>query len=280
MLRRADGKRVKNMEAMYAMMSYFMVHRYDALNYITEYLAYAPLHDYIMKKRKEGLALSHMELILAAYVRCVAEFPLLNRFVVNKRVYARNELCVSMVVLRPGDMDGTMTKVYFDKTDTIQDVHEKVQAFLEKNRAGAVTNSLDRVLQVLLRMSFLVSFAIGVLKFLDKHNLLPKALIDASPFHNSLVISNLASIRTNYIYHHLYDFGTSSLFITMGNSERRPVEDKEGNIHLERFMPLGIVMDERICTGSYFAKVFRRLQQYMEHPELLEVPPAVVNEDY
>jgi len=278
-MKRADGERVKNLEPMYAIASYFMVHRYDALNYITQYIEYRPMHEYIMKKRKEGIHISHMELVIAAFVRCVAEFPLLNRFIVNKRVYRRNELAVSMVVLRPGDNDGTMTKVYLDKKDTIFDVHRKIQDFLEAQRTVEANNSLDKILRLLINMGPVASFATGILRFMDKHGLLPKAIIDASPFHGSLVISNLASIRTNVIYHHLYDFGTSSLFITMGNSEKRPVEDKDGTIRLERFIPLGIVMDERICSGLYFAQVFRRMKQYFDNPELLELPPEKVVED-
>lgn len=276
---RADGKRVHNVEPMYAIVPYIMKYRYDSMNAITEYIPYRPMHDYIKAKRKEGHKFSHMTVLLAAYVRCVSEFPFLNRFVVNKKIYARNELCVSMVVLRPGDADGTMSKVYFDKTDTIYDVDRKINEFVSDNKAGEETNSTDKLMKVLLGIPGLVNLGVGVFKWMDKHGLLPKAIIDASPFHCSLVISNLASIRTNHIYHHLYEFGTSSLFITMGNSEDRPVYDKNGVVQLERHLPLGIVMDERICSGSYFARVFRRMSQYLNHPELLEVPPEKVVDD-
>ncbi len=276
---RADGKRVRNMEPMYAIIPYILKYRYDSMNYITEYIPYRPIHNYIRAKRKEGYRFSHMSVLLAAYTRCVAEFPFLNRFVVNKKIYARNELCVSMVVLRPGDADGTMSKVYFEKTDTIFDVDRKINEFVSGNRAGPETNSTDKLMKTLLSIPGLVNAGIGLFKWLDLHGLLPKAIIDASPFHCSLVISNLASIRTNHIYHHLYEFGTSSLFITMGNSVEKPVYDENGVVQLERHLPLGIVMDERICSGSYFARVFRRMSQYLEHPELLEVPPKTVVED-
>lgn len=276
---RRDGKRVRNVEPMYAVVPHIMEKRYDALNAITEYIPYNTIHDYIKMKRKEGVQFSHMSVILAAYVRCVSEFPLLNRFVVNKKIYARNELCVSMVVLRPGDLDGTMTKVYFEKTDTIYDVTRKIEEFLITNRASAETNSTDKLIKTLLGIPGLLNVGVRVFKLMDRYGWLPSSIIKASPFHCSLVISNLASIRTNYIYHHLYDFGTSSLFITMGNSEDRPVRRKDGTIDLERQLPLGIVMDERICSGSYFARVFRRMMQYLNDPTLLEQPPQTVIED-
>jgi len=111
---------------------------------------------------------------------------------------------------------------------------------------------------------------------LDRHGLLPKAIIDASPFHTSLVISNLASIRTNHIFHHVYEFGTTGILITMGNSREIP-KRVGGEIIHEKCMPLGIVMDERICSGSYFALAFRRMKKYLSNPSLLEAPPEVLN---
>ena len=99
-----------------------------------------------------------------------------------------------------------------------------------------------------------------------------------SPFHNSLCISNLASIRTNHIYHHCYEFGTTSVFITMGNLREVP-RRSGGEVVFERCIPLGVVMDERICSGSYFALAFRKIRKYLRNPELLELPPEVVNED-
>jgi hypothetical protein len=276
---RSDGKRVKNTEPMYALIPYIMPQRYDALNSVTVHLPYRPIHDYLVKKRKEGVRLSHMSLIIAAYLRCAAEYPLLNRFIMKKKIYAHNDFTVSMVVLRPGDMDGTMTKVALEMTDTIFDVNRKIMEFLEQNKAAQETNATDTLMSRLLAVPGLVSAGVGLIKFADRHGLLPKKLIDASPFHCSLLISNLASIRTNHIYHHIYEFGTAGVFITMGNSIEKPEYDANGVVQLNRYIPCGVVMDERICSGSYFARVFRRLQQYLNDPSLLELPPRVVTED-
>ena len=120
---------------------------------------------------------------------------------------------------------------------------------------------------------------VGIFKWLDKHGLLPKSIIKASPFHTSLVISNLASIRTNHIYHHCYEFGTTSIIITMGNT-REVAKRRGGEIYFEKCMPLGVVMDERICSGSYFAIAFRRFKGYLADPSLLEGPPEVLNKEF
>ena len=194
----------------------------------------------------------------------------------KKKIYAHNDFTVSMVVLRPGDMDGTMTKVRFDLGDTVFDVNRKIMEFLEKNKAAQETNATDTLMRRLLAVPGLVSAAVGLIKFADRHGLLPQKLIDASPFHCSLLISNLASIRTNHIYHHIYEFGTAGVFITMGNSIEKPEYDKNGVVQLSRHIPCGVVMDERICSGSYFSRVFRRLQQYLNDPSLLELPPEKI----
>ena len=99
-----------------------------------------------------------------------------------------------------------------------------------------------------------------------------------SPFHMSLGITNLASIRTNHIYHHCYEFGTTSVFLAMGNSREVP-KRKGGEIVFEKTIPIGVTMDERICSGSYFARVFRRMMQYLRDPALLELPPEKVEDD-
>lgn len=275
---RKDGTRVRGADAMYTLIPYVMKHRYDAMNMIEIDIPIAGMQAYLNQKRKEGFQMSHLGVVLAAYLRTAAEYPLLNRFVVNKRIYARNEFAVAMVVLKPGETEGTMSKMYFDMTDDIFDVHRKMDAYIERNRQAGDTNATDDLMRTLLRIPGLANVGVGLFKLLDKYGLLPKSLIDASPFHASLVVTNLASIRTNHIYHHLYEFGTSSLFVALGNM-REVARRVKGEIVFERCLPMGIVMDERICSGSYFARVFRRFRQYLLDPSLLEGPPIAVQVD-
>nr|MDD6336408.1 2-oxoglutarate dehydrogenase [bacterium] len=110
---------------------------------------------------------------------------------------------------------------------------------------------------------------------LDKHGWLPKKLIDASPFHASFLISNLASINTNHIYHHCYDFGTTSVTMTMGNA-REVARRNRDEVFFERCLPLGVVLDDRICSGKHYALAFERFQEYLRDPALLETPPQQV----
>lgn len=276
---RADGKRLKNIDPMYTVASYIMNKRTDAMNMITVDVPLEPIQRFLNDKRKEGAVISHMAVIISAYIRTMAEYPELNRFIVNKKPYARNEIAVGMVVLKAGNAEhGTMSKMYFDRSNTVYDVNRIIDEYVESNRYEAENNGTEKIIKFLLSVPGILPVGVALFKFLDKHGLLPKAIIDMSPFHMSLGISNLASIRTNHIYHHCYEFGTTSVFITMGNS--REVPKRKGNeIIFEKCMPLGVVMDERIASGAYFAMAFRRLSHYLRHPELLEVPPEKIVED-
>lgn len=276
---RRDGKRLKGTDAMYTVAAHIMAKRSDSMNMITIDIPLEPMHKYLNKARSEGHKISHLALIIAAYLRTVAEFPELNRFVVNKRFYARNEFAVGMVVLKAGDRShGTMSKCFFEIDDTVLEVNDKINSYVEKNRSLESNNKTERLINTLLSLPGLLRFGVPVLKWLDKVGLLPKSIIDASPFHISLAISNLASIKTNHIYHHCYDFGTTSVFITMGNA--REVPKKVGDeIVFERCMPMGVVMDERIASGGYFAMAFRKFRKYLENPEVLEQKPEKVIPD-
>lgn len=277
---RADGIKLKNVDPMYYIASFVMDKRYDAMNMITIDIPLENISKYLKEKRKQGINMSHIAVILAAYVRVVAEFPELNRFIVNKKPYARNELSVSMVVLKAGSNGhGTMSKMYFDKKNTVFEVNDIINKYVDENRNEPDNNGTEKLMKFLLSVPGLMPLGVKVIKFMDKHGLLPKSVIDMSPFHASLLISNLASIRTNHIYHHVYEFGTTSIGITMGNTREVP-KRKGDEIYFEKCMPLGVVMDERIASGSYFAMAFRKLRMYLRNPEIMETPIETVVEDY
>ena len=276
---RADGRRLRNTDPMYKVAAHIMDKRIDSMNMTTIDIPYEPLQQYINKKRKEGINISHMALIIAAYLRTASQFPEVNRFIVNKKVYARNEFAVGMVVLKSlKDHNGTMSKMYFKPDNTIFDVNSIINTYVAENQETPENNKTEKMIRILLSFPGLLTFGVKFFKFLDKHGLLPKAIIDISPFHMSLGITNLASIRTNHIYHHCYEFGTTSIFMAMGNL--REVAKRRGKeIVFEKCLPIGVTMDERICSGSYFASAFRYMKKYLANPELLEVPPEKVIED-
>ena len=275
---RKDGRRIKTSQPMYQVAMHVMAERNDSMNMIQLDIKQDPIRKYIRAKKEEGHTISHLAVILASYVRTVSEYPLLNRFIVNKRLYARNEIAVGMVVLKPNDTEGTMNKMYFKPENTIFEIQNILDEYVEKNRETGDTNSTDKLISFLLSIPGLCRFGVNMLKFLDKHNILPRKIIEASPFHCSMTITNLASIGTNYIYHHVYNFGTTSMIIAMGNTEEKPVK-RHGTIEFDKVIPLGVVMDERIASGCQYALAFKRMEHFLMNPTELEVPPEKVVED-
>ena len=136
----------------------------------------------------------------------------------------------------------------------------------------------DKLMATLLSIPGLARFGINIIRWMDWHGLLPKSVIDASPFHCSMTITNLASIGTNYIFHHVYNFGTTSMIMAMGNTRDDPVK-RHGEIVFDKVIPIGLVMDERIADGALFALACRKLQAILQDPSVLEQPPAEVKED-
>lgn len=276
---RKDGIRLKNADPMYTVAAHIMNKRTDSMNMITLDIPIEPIQKFINNQRKEGRTVSHMAVVLTAFLHTVAEYPELNRFVVNSNIYARNEIAISMVVLKAGQADhGTMAKMYLEPQFNVFEVNDAIEKFVEENRNAPDNNGTEKAIKFLLSIPGILRIGVSLARFADKHGLLPKSIIDISPFHNTLVISNLASIRTNHIYHHIYDFGTTSLMLTMGNSREVP-KRKGSEIVFEKCMPIGLVMDERICSGSYYAMAFRKMNSLFKNPELLMNAPAEIKKD-
>ena len=271
---RPDGKRVKNLKPFFEIVPYIMNKRVDAQNYITQEVDIAPLRDYINSKRGQGLGLSHLSVVIAAYVRLIKEFNQLNYFVVNKKIYERNHICISFVTLKDNggdeEIEQTVIKLEFDKDDDIFEVTKKINDAIEENRKVETKNNMDKFISKLMHIPGLATGAVGFLKFLDRYGLLPRFIVNLSPFHTSMFITNMASIRSNHIYHHLYEFGTTSVFLALGQNKKNLELQKDGTVAEKMVMPIGVVTDERIASGHYYTSAFRRFEKYLLNPELLE----------
>lgn len=271
---RADGKRLKNLKPFFEIIPYIMNKRVDSQNYIKQEIDSAPIKAYIDSYRGKGYGISHLSIFIAAYLRTVEEHPALNYFVVNKKIYERNHFCVSFVVLKSdgGDerTEQTVLKSFFTKEDDIFTISKAVNDAVLQNRDVKTNNSMDKLLSKLMHFPGLATFSVGFVKVMDHFGLLPRKVIDASPFHTTLFITNMASIRSNYIYHHVYEFGTTSVFCSLGNQEQKLSLKSDGTVTAKNVIPLGIVTDERIASGHYYTMAFRTFKKYLSNPKLLE----------
>lgn len=281
---RPDGRALKKgVDPITRLTPYIMIERSDAQCFSTQHLDSEIISAYLQQQREQGHKISVMSLIIAAYVRTVSQYPALNRYVVGRTLYARKELCVSFAIVKlksQTEFLETTVKIYFDPYDTIYDVARKVEDAIAKNRGVETENSTDRIAKAVFAVPGLVRLVVGVLKGLDRIGLLPKSIINASPFHTSMFITNMGSINMNELHHHLYNFGTTTVFLGLGKREYRLKVTRDGKVGYKRYYPLATVTDERVAAGAMYGMAFDLFSTLLRHPERLETPPEKVLYDY
>ena len=280
---RYDGRRLRSLSPFYQITPYIMRRRSDAQDYFEDRIEIGAAEAWLRRLRDGGRPdIGFLHLFLAVLVRTMALRPRLNRFVAGQRIYARNEILVSLALKKRlhEDSPETTVKMAFLPTDTIFDVADKVNAAVEANKAAESSNQTDRAARLfMLCPGFLVRFLVWGLRCLDYAGLLPKAIHRASPFHASAFVTDLGSLGIRPIYHHLYDFGTTSIFVAFGSKERGRELDEEGLPRARKHISVKIVNDERICDGHYYASAFKYMLGLFRRPEELETRPPSVARD-
>lgn len=253
-----------------------MSRRYDATNFCKVEFDMEHLQKFLRQLRAQGHTIGVMDAVITAFARLLQKTPELNRFIANKKVYQRNHVCVSFVILKRTEvaMAESAIKVYIEPEDDLLEISRKIRTAIAENEGIQDENAMDRFINRLMSLPLLPGLLVGLIKFADRRGILPRKIIDLSPFHTSMFISNLASIQMDAVYHHLYDFGTTSLFVTMGKPDRRFDEDGA----MKRMMALGISIDERICPGAVWAKALFEFKRNLEKPERLLNEPIAQEE--
>lgn len=278
---RKDGYKLKTIDPIARFTPYIMKKRYDALNTFADYIDVTETEKYCRNKIRNGQEnFGFMYVLLAAYVRTLAEYPGINRFVSGQRIYTRNNIEVIMAVKKKFTIDGeeTMIKVVFSPKDTIDEVYEKFSKVVMENQKEG-DSSFDKTAGLLNKIpGFFLRFVVWVFETLDYIGKLPVFLLDVSPFHGSMIMTSMATLGIKPVYHHLYDFGNLPVFVSYGKKRDELIMSK-GEIKAIKVIDFKAVTDERICDGYYFASAFKYWKKLVEHPESLENPPEVVKED-
>ena len=223
-MKRSDGRLLKSLRPFVQIIPYVMEKRSDAHNFTKQVLCAESIDKYIEEKKEQGFRLNYMHLFIACYVRLIAERPELNRFIMHNQIYQRNDIFVSMAIKRSLRDEGEETTVKFKFTgnESIYEITEIVNTKINEAMSYKVGTNTDKLAESVMSMpGFIKRSLVKTLKVMDMYNMLPKSVIEASPFHTSLFFTYLKSIDTSYIYHHLYDFGTTGIFVALGRSTCR-----------------------------------------------------------
>ena len=217
-------------------------------------------------------------MLLAAYTRALCKYPQLNRFISGQKVFSRGEdIQYCMVVKKEMTLESpdTSIKVHLSRKDTAVDVYNKLNAAVDEVKASQELDSgIDHLISYLnLIPSIVLKFIVWLLKLLDYFGLLPKFLVELSPFHGSLFFTSMGSLGIRPIYHHLYDFGNLPVFGAFGCKRRALEVQEDGSVVQRKYLDVKFVLDERIVDGYYYAAFFKHYRTILRHPEILDVPP-------
>lgn len=279
---RTDGWRLKNIDPMFLVAPFILKKRTDSEVFFEIKVPIDKIESFIREQKKNIPDLSIMHVVMASLVRLMSQRPNLNRFIIWNKLYARNHVCFSIAIKRSMSDIGeeTIIKPYFSPTDTLQDIVQKTNDELIANQQEGQANSTDSISKIMkVFPDFLLRFFVTLISYLDKVGLMPKILIHFSPFHSSFFLTNLGSIGIESIYHHLYEFGTCSMFVAMGKKTRENINDTEGETEFKKSILLKFVLDERICDGFYYARSMRLLEKILSEPAILLLPPEEIKID-
>lgn len=273
--RRCDGVKVKNYDPFIKLTSHIMAKRYDAQVQFRLDSRCEAMDEYIKKIGEEkGIRLTYMHIVMAALVRMYAEKPQLNRFVMNGRLFQRDGIYISFAVKKQltEDAGETTVKLRFTGEENVFEIKKMIDDVILANKGDDKSNDTDGFAKVLNKMpNWLLKYVVKFLMFCDRHNCMPKFIVDLSPFHTSCFLTNMKSISTEYVYHHIYEFGTTGLFVGLGKEHNEAVVNPvTGQIEKGKVIKIGTVIDERICDGFYYAKSIKMIRKYLQNPTILE----------
>ena len=281
---RTDGRRVRSLPPMAQVSPYIMVTRNTSTNYFTDSFELSHIERYVRQKRREGYTnFGVMHVLLAAYVRALARYPGLNRFLAGQKVYTHGDdvqFCMTIKKEMSSDSPDTVIKVHLSPKDTAMDVYNKVNAKIEEVKNTPLDSNFDNTAHVLtLIPGVFLKFTVWLLRTLDYFGMLPQFLLEVSPFHGSVFFTSMGSLGIPPIYHHLYDFGNLPVFGSFGCKRRALEVQEDGTVVQKKYIDFKFCMDERIVDGFYYAAFFKHYKRIILHPEVLDNPPEEVIRD-
>lgn len=263
---RKDGKYIKQTDGIHKIFPYIYdkrteceVHTYKTLD-ITALMKYLDKLNKNIKDSRCKYTLFHALVTIAA--RTLYLRPHLNRFVQGKRYYQRNNISLAFVAKNKfsDEAEERLILLEAEENMNLKSINEKIINKVKKVRTEG-SNQIDKTLNTFGSLPrWLLSFLVKIIKRLDYYGKVPKSLQEGDLNFASILLTNLGSVKCDAIYHHLNNYGTNSIIISIG-------EIREENN--KKIVTIGVTCDERIADGFYFAKSLKIFDYLVANPELL-----------
>ena len=271
---RKDGTLLRDIDSMHYIMPLIFPNRCDNEAFMHLRIDLTKAEAYLAQKNADDPAYKYnlFQLVVTAILKTITLRPYMNRFIVDGKMYQRNEITAAFTVKKIFSDHGgeALARIHAKETDTIDSIHDEIYrqvSFCRSDSKDASTASMDLLQKVPGRK------LIGrIARFLDRHGWMPADMIATDPYYCSAVLTNLGSLKIDAGYHHMTNWGTNSVFCASGLMKKRPFYDEDGNMEMRMSVDLGMTIDERIADGYYYAKTMRLLKTLLENPQLLELP--------
>ena len=275
--KRPDASLVRDLNAMRRLMPYVSPRRNDSLFYMNQDIRVDAAFEFIAKRNKErprNRPITLFHLFLRAASMALVVRPGVNRFVKAGRLWQRDGVWITFSAKRKL-VDGapmiTIKRRFFPESETLDEMTDATYEQLKAGRAGKQTTS-DKEMKLLLRLPGpLIRLVLAIQRLADHFGLLPRKMIDADPLYTSVFLANLGSIDYPAGFHHLWEYGTASLFGVMGRIER----EADGN----RKFTAAWTYDERIEDGLYSYYTLSLIRDWIENPDKM-IEPVELPEDH
>lgn len=275
---RRDGRWVKDTPGLQSVMAHLMPNRTDNEVYLHDTIDATELLKYLEEKNaahpEYKTTIFHCAVVGMA--RMVMERPLMNRFIQGRRTYERDEVSISFVVKRRFEdhAEESLMVLVPKGEDTVDTVSRKIIGDVKQTRKSEhATGGIDELLDKFAAMPRpLLMLAIRVIRWLDFWGKNPRFITEGDPNYTTILCSNLGSIKCPAVYHHLNNYGTNSIMITIGTLHKDEVTMPDGHREIRDVIDVGATLDERIADGFYFARSLKLIKHIFAHPEMLDQP--------
>ena len=274
---RKDGRWVKDVPGLQTIMCHLMPKRTDCEVYLHDTIDVTELLKFLEKKNEEHpeykTTLFHC--VVAGLARMVNERPKMNRFIQGRRMYERNEISLSFVCKRrfTDHAEEALMVLVPKQTDSIDEISRKIVGDVKETRKSeSSTGGVDALMDTLAKPRPILAAVVGFIRFLDYWGMNFQSIMEGDPNYTTILLSNLGSIKCPSVYHHLNNYGTNSIMVTIGTIHKEEMVTEDGRKAVRDVVDIGATLDERIADGFYFARSLKLIKHICAHPELLEKP--------
>jgi hypothetical protein len=277
---RSDGDRIKGLSPERRFMPFMMPTRNESAVYHEQQYDIGKtrrwLRDFNRANPPQTATMFH--LFLWASSQGLNHHPSMNRFVLGRRIYQRRGVQISFAAKKEFSATAPLVTVKkpFARNEPFAAAVVDMTDRIGEGR-GSTQRRVDKELRLaLLLPGLMLRFVLWCLRGLDFLNLLPRSMIESDPMYASLFVANLGSVGLDNTFHHLYEYGTISIFGAMGTQKKAVVVARDGSPEVREVLQIRWTLDERIIDGMYAAEGMRLVQKIMEDPEkYLGKPEAV-----